>query len=148
MGVMRQSPAESQPLAELLSGLVHDFNEHTGLQSTFKQNGQPVELSSFAQQTLFRTVQESLTNVQKHAIEAKNILVTLEYTPEVIRLTVIDDGQKPDVVSSEQAGFGLKGLRGFTSRRSSCRNSFGSRIEWNTSSATTRSAIASGRPES
>jgi len=111
VGVMRQSPAESQPLAELLSGLVHDFNEHTGLQSTFKQNGQPVELSSFAQQTLFRTVQESLTNVQKHAIEAKNILVTLEYTPEVIRLTVIDDGQKPDVVSSEQAGFGLKGLR-------------------------------------
>ena len=111
VGVMRQTPAESQPLTELLSSLVHDFNEHTSLHSTFEQSGQPVELSSFAQQTLFRTVQESLTNVQKHALGAMNILVKLEYAPETIRLVINDDGQKPDTASSERAGFGLKGLR-------------------------------------
>ena len=35
VGVMRQSPAESQPLVELIASLVHDFDEHTGLQSEF-----------------------------------------------------------------------------------------------------------------
>ncbi len=80
VGVMRQSPAESQPLVEMISNLVHDFDEHTGLQSNFEQNGTPIELSTFAEQTLFRTVQESLTNIQKHARGVKHIRVKLEYS--------------------------------------------------------------------
>ncbi len=111
VGVMRQLPAESQPLDIMLTNLVHDFDEHTGLESHFETSGNPIELSAFAGQTLFRTVQESLTNVQKHGKEVKHILVKLEYTAENVRLSVSDDGQKPDTVSTGQAGYGLKGLK-------------------------------------
>ncbi len=111
VGVMRQSPAESQPLDIMLKNLVRDFDEHTGLQSHFETSGNPIELSAFAGQTLFRAVQESLTNIQKHGREVKHILVKLEYTAENVRLAVSDDGQKPDTISTDQAGYGLKGLK-------------------------------------
>ena len=111
VGVMRQSPAESQPLELMLINLVHDFDEHTGLESSFVRNGDAIELSTFAEQTLFRTVQESLTNIQKHGQGVKHILVKLEYSTDTVRLAVSDDGQKPDAVSTGQAGYGLKGLQ-------------------------------------
>jgi signal transduction histidine kinase len=111
VGVMRQSPAESQPLELMLANLVGDFSEHTRLDSHFEQSGNPVDLSAFAEQTLFRAVQESLTNVQKHGQGVKHILVKLEYSPESVRLAVSDDGQKPDLATAGKAGFGLKGLQ-------------------------------------
>jgi signal transduction histidine kinase len=111
VGVMRQSPAESQPLGFMLAKLVEDFSEHTGLESHFEQNGTPVELSAIAGQTLFRAVQESLTNVQKHGQGVKHIQVKLEYSAEHVRLAVNDDGQKPDPATTGQAGYGLKGLQ-------------------------------------
>jgi signal transduction histidine kinase len=111
VGVMRQSPAESQPLVEMIAGLVHDFDEHTGLQSEFEQTGTPIELSAFAGQTLFRAVQESLTNIQKHSKGVKQIRVKLEYSAEAIHLVVSDDGQPLGAAPSGQAGYGLKGLR-------------------------------------
>ena len=111
VGVMRQSPAESQPLVEMIASLVHDFDEHTGLQSDFEHSGTPIELSDFAGQTLFRTVQESLTNIQKHARGVKHIQVKLEYSAEAIRLVVSDDGQQLADAPPVQSGYGLKGLR-------------------------------------
>ena len=111
VGVMRQSPAHSQPLVEMITSLVIDFDEHTGLQSVFEHTGPPIELSVFAEQTLFRTVQESLTNIQKHAKGVKHIQVKLEYSAEVVRLAVSDDGQPSDATPSAQSGYGLQGLR-------------------------------------
>ena len=111
VGVMRQTPAESQPLVEMIARLVHDFNDHTGLESRFERSGDPIELSIFAGQTLFRTVQESLTNIQKHAKGVRHILVKLEYSVEAIRLAISDDGQRPDAHSTNQTGYGLKGLK-------------------------------------
>jgi signal transduction histidine kinase len=111
VGVMRQSPAESQPLVEMIASLVHDFGEHTGLPSDFEPGGTPIELSPFAEQTLFRTVQESLTNIQKHARGVRHIRVKLVYSAESIHLVVSDDGQPSDGAPSAQSGYGLQGLR-------------------------------------
>ena len=111
VGVMRQSPSESQPLVELITGLVRDFDEHTGLQTSFDCGGIPIELSGFAEQTIFRAVQESLTNIQKHARGVSHIQVRLEYSDLVIHLSVSDDGQLSQVAPSREGGFGLKGLR-------------------------------------
>jgi len=111
VGVMRQPPAETQPLVEMIASLVHDFDEHTGLQSNFENSGTPIELSPFAEQTLFRTVQESLTNIQKHARGVKHIRVKLAFSNAAIRLVISDDGQPTEGASSAQSGYGLKGLR-------------------------------------
>ena len=111
VGVMRQSPAQSQPLVEMIASLVHDFDEHTGMHSEFENIGTPIELSEFAEQTLFRTVQESLTNTQKHASGVRQIWIKLEYSSEAVRLVVKDDGKLSEKVSSNPDGYGLKGLR-------------------------------------
>jgi signal transduction histidine kinase len=90
---------------------VHDFDQHTGLQSDFEHTGTPIELSPFAEQTLFRTVQESLTNIQKHAKGVSHIRVKLAYSIEAIHLVVSDNGQPVPGAPSAQSGYGLKGLR-------------------------------------
>jgi signal transduction histidine kinase len=109
--VMRQTPEESQPLDLMLSGLVQGFDEHTGLKADFESSGTPFELSSFARQTLFRAVQESLTNIQKHGKGVGRILVKLEYSPQDVRLAVSDDGEKPAEGFGGPSGYGLQGLK-------------------------------------
>lgn len=111
VGVMRQAPGEDQPLPEVLAGLTHEFGEHTALQAEFRQSGSPLELAPFARQTLYRAVQESLTNTQKHAKNVTLVSVELEYMPDAVRLVVQDDGQVPAETGAGQTGFGLIGLR-------------------------------------
>jgi signal transduction histidine kinase len=111
VGMMRDRPAESQPLVEMLNELIRDFEQRTGLASRFECSGEPAELSPFAHQTLFRAVQESLTNVQKHGRQVRHIQVRLAYTPEAIRLTVTDDGRNQEAGPAGEAGYGLQGLR-------------------------------------
>jgi len=111
VSVMRETPEVSQPLDLMLKGLVQDFDEHTGLTAEFESKGTAYDLASFARQTLYRAVQESLTNIQKHGKGVKRIQVLLEYSPENVHLLVSDDGEKPDMDLSAQAGFGLQGLK-------------------------------------
>jgi signal transduction histidine kinase len=111
VGVMRQSVVEAPPLDQEISALVEDFDKKSGLQSSFELVGTPVELPPFARQTLFRTAQESLTNAQKHALNAEHVWVHLEYLPEAVCLQIRDDGQTGSENSSRTPGFGLVGLR-------------------------------------
>ena len=111
VGMMRQGPEERQPLDLMLKDLVQTFSGHTSLQADFTCRGTPYELSTFALQTLFRTVQESLTNIQKHGKGVKQIQVVLEYSPETVRLAVSDDGEKPETEADMPVGYGLQGLK-------------------------------------
>jgi signal transduction histidine kinase len=110
VGMMRQAPAESQPLPVALVNLVREFEQGTGLHTSFEQVGEAIELSTFVRQTLYRTVQESLTNAQKHGKDVQHIWVRLEYAPEATHLTVQNDGQAKEASSAEPPGFGLAGL--------------------------------------
>jgi signal transduction histidine kinase len=111
VSVMRQSPAETQPLPDVISDLVNDFDQRTGLRATFTQAGSTVELPSFTRQTLYRTVQESLTNATKHAKNVETITVELEYLPGNVRLVVTDDGKIAESIPDRPPGYGLVGLR-------------------------------------
>jgi two-component system, NarL family, sensor histidine kinase DevS len=59
--------------------------------------------------TVYRLVQEALTNVAKHA-QAERIKVTIIETDRHVEVTVEDDGIGFDVDGSH-AGFGLRGMR-------------------------------------
>jgi signal transduction histidine kinase len=111
VAVMRQSPGESRPLEDVLATMAYDFGTRTGLEIGFEQRGTTIELSPFARQTLYRAVQEGLTNVQKHGREVKRIRVRLEYKPEAVQLSLRDDGQAAKVAAPGQTGYGLTGLR-------------------------------------
>lgn len=60
---------------------------------------------------VFRIVQESLTNIARHA-RARNVAINLSYRNDELMLSVVDDGVGFDVrASTPRTGFGLLGIR-------------------------------------
>jgi signal transduction histidine kinase len=103
-----RSPLEKDgPLTDMLANLVSNC-QSTGLESELKINGTPRQLTPLIVQTCFRTVQEGLNNVQKHA-NASQVTVLLDFSdPERLRLRIEDNGSGSQETSG---GFGLLGIR-------------------------------------
>jgi signal transduction histidine kinase len=74
--------------------------------------GEPRPLLPELEHTLFRTAQEALTNVAKHA-QASKAVVTLSYLDDTVLLDVRDDGIgfDPEARPDGGRGFGLEGMR-------------------------------------
>ena len=93
-----------------LARLVDDFADSTGTPSHFEVSGEPVPLSSEAQLALFRTAQEALTNVRKHA-QATAVDVRLRYQPDGAELLVEDAAPTVSANGGTSSGYGLLGMR-------------------------------------
>ena len=99
---------DQRPGPESLAALVSGFERETGVPTHVSIEGTPVALNPDAGLALYRTAQEALTNVRKHA-DADEVVVQLRYATGGATLTVSNRGrQKPAEVSG---GFGLTGLR-------------------------------------
>jgi signal transduction histidine kinase len=113
VATMRHSPLDGRSLPEAIEALVHDFGRASALDVSLTMTGEPFDLAPVAAMTLYRAVQEGLTNAQKHA-QGSTVTVWLDHLPDTIRLTVRDNGigaavlKQPAVTDS---GFGLAGLR-------------------------------------
>lgn len=112
LGVLRSDEAASlapQPGLTRLESLFEDVRM-AGLPVSVTITGEPRALSSTQETTVYRFVQEGLTNVLKHARYPSRAWVTLAWEPDAIRLEVRDDG----MVAAEpvrQDGLGLRGMR-------------------------------------
>ena len=107
VAALRSAPVESRPLPEALKHLVEQWNA-AGRDAKFEVTGTIRVLSPQAELTLYRTAQEALTNVDKHA-KATRVDVFLDYTREhSVLLKVEDHGVGTDEV---RTGFGLSGIR-------------------------------------
>lgn len=71
---------------------------------------QPVRMNKDAELTVYRVVQESLTNVSKYA-RATQVQVTLEPVDEMVRVTVKDNGKGFDIHRVGTGHHGLLGMR-------------------------------------
>lgn len=80
-----------------------------GLAITTDVTGRARPLSRAADLAVYRVVQEALTNVIKHAGEAR-VWVSLDYLPEALLLTVRDDGAGV-TAPPDGRGHGLVGMR-------------------------------------
>lgn len=107
VAALRESPLAKRPLPDAIADLVREAN-NAGIVTEFQVTGEPRPLSSQATLTLYRVVQEGLTNVRKHA-RASRADLALDYTdPALVRLTIRDNG----LGSADPAnGFGLLGMR-------------------------------------
>jgi signal transduction histidine kinase len=72
--------------------------------------GEPRQLPPHLDLCVYRIIQESLTNVLKHAGPAR-ATVTLEYRPGQINARIADDGQGSPPADGEAGGHGLIGMR-------------------------------------
>lgn len=109
---LRAPTLEHLSLPKALEKLAAGFTENTGIPVCF-QGCLPdsILLASEVSLALYRTAQEGLTNVEKHA-RATTVDLVLSCSDEGIELTVHDDGIGPSVqYAQDQRGFGLLGLR-------------------------------------
>jgi signal transduction histidine kinase len=100
-----------RPLPLALRDLVEDWCKGGGPAVRLRISGDFASLSTAARITLYRAVQESLTNIQKHA-RAGHVEITLQQLPDRVALSVVnDDSGGCDVAEAGRGGFGLVGLK-------------------------------------
>jgi two-component system sensor histidine kinase UhpB len=100
-------------LPDAAAWLVEDFSKRSGVECEFKLLN-TMEISEFERSisnTVYRALQESLTNIGRHA-DAKRAWILLQIDPGEIRLEVEDNGcgiTAEDIAKSRSLG--LKGMR-------------------------------------
>ncbi|MER5359726.1 histidine kinase [Streptomyces sp. NPDC002785] len=110
LGVLRENeslpgaPREPQPVVDELPGLVERVRG-SGLEISYEVTGPARPLGLAVEATVYRIVQEALTNVVKHAA-ADTVSVQLDYGTRALIITVTDDG----CGSAGGVGMGLIGI--------------------------------------
>jgi signal transduction histidine kinase len=109
VSALRESPLENRTLAEAIASLTAELRE-SGLVTELTIEGEPGIRDPKIELTLYRAVQEGLTNVRKHA-RASRVDVSLRYLPQEIRLTVQDNGVGTQLSEESNGRFGLIGIQ-------------------------------------
>ncbi len=94
-----------EPLEQAMEELILE-NRRAGIETEVSWTGTWRRLPPDATWALYSTLQESLTNVRKHA-KASRVQVTLEAMDRSVELTIIDDGVGCDSIAT---GNGLSGI--------------------------------------
>ncbi|MGS0684840.1 sensor histidine kinase [Nakamurella sp. GG22] len=107
-------PQEPVPSLATVDELLDGFRS-TGLIIDVVVSGAPVPLAGAVDLVAYRVIQESLTNVRKHAGKA-DVVVRFDHRPGALELTVANTGTGPDSERAGQrvgttGGFGLLGMR-------------------------------------
>ena len=106
---LRENPVANRPIPDAIAELILE-NEQAGITTEFEVTAEPRSLPPNTTLTLYRIVQEALTNVRKHA-QASEVSVLLDYNePETVHLKISDNG-----IGSAGTGSGF-GLMGITER--------------------------------
>jgi signal transduction histidine kinase len=105
-----QQTAESRPQPSLaeLDELVASYRD-AGLPVRLEVIGEPLRLPGGVELSVYRIVQEALTNTLKHA-DPSNVTVTLAFRDARLELEVVDDGT-PTTPGSATTGQGIIGMR-------------------------------------
>jgi signal transduction histidine kinase len=103
---------ETLPLPELLAGLAGGYRADLGAPASVHVDGEPAQVSPDTGLAIYRTAQEAMTNVRKHAPGAP-VELTLRYEPGAVRLTVANGAPPPSdrPLADSGGGYGLTGLR-------------------------------------
>lgn len=108
VSVLRSNPLQGLSLESAIDKLLQDFQRMTAIEVS-NSIRLPVLLSQEINTTLYRIVQESLTNIHKHA-DATMVTVGLQQHAGQIYLSVADNGKGFDPAQNT-TGFGLQGMR-------------------------------------
>jgi signal transduction histidine kinase len=114
LGVLREGDAQEfapQPDVAAIPALVEDVRR-SGLDVDLLTEGQPVEMAGGTQLAAYRIVQESLTNVLKHAGPASRAWVRLQWRTDALEVSVLDDGRgAAAMLAPDGNGQGVIGMR-------------------------------------
>lgn len=97
-------------IASALEWLICEFQTSSGVKCELQIDEQVGDLNPWQTNTVFRLVQESLTNVGRHA-SARSVQVSLQRQSAAYVLTVRDDGLGFDPTKIGIKSLGLQGMR-------------------------------------
>jgi signal transduction histidine kinase len=104
-------PALDMGLVPALTWLTNDFNSRNNSVCSLRLVNNPRELTEAQTVVIFRIVQESLTNVARHAA-ASRVDITLGQVDSGVEITVQDDGHGfDDTQKAGKKSFGLLGMK-------------------------------------
>lgn len=122
LGGLRRIAVELRPpvlddlgLAAAMSKLIQNFGDQQGIHVHFAAPEGKLELGSEVSQALYRILQESLTNIAKHA-SADNVYISLAVTGPFVKLIIRDDGVGIDTDLDTSHGNRRLGIYGMTER--------------------------------
>jgi PAS domain S-box-containing protein len=112
---LRPSELDALGLLAALRGLCDEFRERTQVDLQLKSSQLPKRFDPGLELTLFRIVQEALTNIEKHS-RASEVKLELACADSSVTLNIRDNGEGFQVASgptrrAQKAGMGLIGMK-------------------------------------
>ncbi len=107
---LRPPALDSMGLEQALMSLCDNWQQNAQTLCEFKVPTLPEGLNDYACVTVYRIVQEALTNVTRHA-NAKHVRVELTLDSQGLNLNIEDDGQGMADTQVVHQGFGLLGMQ-------------------------------------
>lgn len=112
---LRPSLLDDLGLVAAARWLAENNLETVGIKVDFRTVGKEKRLPSQLETTLFRVIQEAVTNITRHA-GAKNTSISLQFKRSMIRVSIKDDGKGFDVEEAitsrdRPRGLGLLGMK-------------------------------------
>ncbi len=115
-GAIEALRGDDLPGPERLEALAASFASEQDVECRFEVEGSPHRLASEAALAIYRTAQEALTNVRKHA-DPERVEMRLRYSEDGTSLEVADHCDCPEAAAAEGplaesgAGWGVDGMR-------------------------------------
>jgi|GEM_PF-1385833 len=103
---LRPLPLSGMQVDEAIRWMCRKLEKEAGLSLLLQITGEYADISDHCSLALFRTCQEGLQNIMKHA-EAKRVQVLLQRQGDMIAMTIIDDGVG-GAEPGKDGGLGLK----------------------------------------
>ena len=110
LGVLREDGSQLTPPSPTLDDIGQLITPlaTTGVHVVVERSGFPAELPAGPALAAYRLIQESLTNIGKHASGARSVTIALTREKSQLSVTVTDDGP---VAIAWRPGLGLTGMR-------------------------------------
>jgi len=107
VSALRENQMEGKDLLEQIGAIIKNA-ENAGIVVTLNVKGEPRPVLPETHLTIFRAVQESISNTLKHA-QATTLNITIDYEQlSCLRLLIHDNGVGSD---TQEGGYGLLGMR-------------------------------------
>jgi two-component system sensor histidine kinase UhpB len=112
---LRPASIDELGLSASLGAYISEWSARSGIKCVFQYDGLPIDgLLDDIRTTVYRVIQEALTNVVKHALGATIVSINLYHSEEMLWLAIEDNGcgfepERPQINSRK--GLGLAGMR-------------------------------------
>ncbi|GGS56060.1 two-component sensor histidine kinase [Planobispora rosea] len=109
VGLLRDAAPAAEG-CERLGELIEGFESH-GRRAHLRLDAEPSGWPPHVSGTVYRVVREALTNVSRHAPQARAVTVGITQDERAVTVEVEDDAPRTPVRHHRRAGYGLTGMR-------------------------------------